>query len=246
MGSGSSASPSRRYSSSGIETGSDAVKSERLVSPKDAVAPPFSSNDHTSRRLSQLNFTADKQLEGYNGILTSKTTVVNENSENELEINFKCVQLENNSSTTPVVILANRKPRSGSQQFFNFYEIPILEKRNLCQSSDTNPASSVTYHLELDISLVGLRYDVADAIMILPENPSEEVETMAKFFHIDLDNSSYDFEADFNDFLLPFPAPFTIRKVLTCYLDLMVSHHLFSYSFFLSDCVSPSLSLSAG
>jgi sulfite reductase alpha subunit-like flavoprotein len=225
MGSGISA-PSRRYSSSGIETGSDAVNSQRIVSVNEEI--PFALNeDHTSRRLSQLNFSPAKQLEGYGGILTSKTSLINNEPiiENELEINFQCLKLENDSPSG--ASLQNRKYRSMSQHFFKFFEIPVLVKKNLSQSLDSSASSSsslpVTYHLELDISLIDLHYNVADAILILPENPLEDVEMIAKFFQFDLDdNCSYDFQADFNHFLIPFPAPFTIRQVLTCYLDLMV------------------------
>lgn len=231
MGSGISG-PSRRYSSSGIETGSDAVHSQRIPSAEEEV-PFTSTEDHNSRRFSQLNFNATKQLEGYGGILTSKTSLVNNetsNQENELEINFQCIPLLGKdliSSTPSSTSSPNRKYRSGSQHFFKFYEIPILEKKNLCQSSHPSASSasssSITYHLELDISLVDLQYHVADAVLILPENPLEEVEMVAKFFQLDLDDDcSYDFQADFTEFMIPFPAPFTIRQVLTCYLDLMV------------------------
>ena len=226
MGSGISG-PSLRYSSSGIETGSDAVHSQRI--PAAEEVPFTSTEDHNSRRFSQLNFNATKQLEGYGGILTSKTSLVNSdstNQENEPEINFQCIPLLDKASTSSTSF-PNRKYRSGSQHFFKFYEIPILEKKNLCQSSSSS--ASITYHLELDISLVDLQYHVADAILILPENPLEEVEMVAKFFQLDLDdNRSYDFQADFNEFMIPFPAPFTIRQVLTCYLDLMVRYLLCS------------------
>jgi sulfite reductase alpha subunit-like flavoprotein len=230
MGSGISA-PSRRYSSSGIETGSDAVNSQR-VSPLNEAIPFECNEDHTSRRLSQLNFSSAKQLEGYGGILTSKTSLVSNEPiiENELEINFQCLKLENDSPPSGAS-LQNRRYRSMSLHFFKFFEIPVLVKKNLGQSlvsssaSASQPSSSlpVTYHLELDISLIDLHYNVADAILILPENPLEDVEMIAKFFQFDLDdNCSYDFQADFNHFSIPFPAPFTIRQVLTCYLDLMV------------------------
>jgi sulfite reductase alpha subunit-like flavoprotein len=216
-------------SNESIDTGG-AMNAEKL----DVVAEPFADENQTSRRVSQLNFSSRKQLEGYGGIVTSKTALVGngvpcgDDDNGDSEKIVRCLKLDSTTLAsspdaaetidTNLIPKVKKKYRATAKQFLSYYEVPIIEYRNLCQATEKYS----TFHLELDISHLNIEYEVADAIQIMPENPIEEAEAIAKLFELNLDDS-YDFQGDLEDFLYPFPSPFTVKKALTCYLDLMVS-----------------------
>jgi sulfite reductase alpha subunit-like flavoprotein len=238
MGAGNSVNYSPTISVESIDTG-DAINAEKL----DQVAQPFTQENQTSRRVSQLNFSSRKQLEGYGGLATSKTALVgngapcDEENDSEMKMVVQCVKIDPTSAIPPISPCAGsvasaasvpatetnavfqhkkKKYRHTAKPFLTCLEVPLIESRNLCQTE-----KYLTLHLELDISLADIKYEVADGIQILPENPIEDVKAIATLFEWSLDDL-YDFEGDLEDFFYPFPSPFTLKKALTCYIDLMV------------------------
>lgn len=207
MGGGGSV-PTRRPSTADIDI-NDAHRADKIEPINEPV--PFSEDSqvHLSRRVSQFSFSGNR-LDGYDGVVTSQTDLVGNDEENK---QYSCIRLDENSRAASAG--AFQLSASG-RNFLSYYEVPVLEIKNLC-SSNRYP----TKHIELDISLVGIQYGVADAILILPENPTEEVELYAKLFNLNLEET-YEFQGNLDEILIPFPSPFTVKQVLTCYLDLMV------------------------
>lgn len=106
-----------------------------------------------------------------------------------------------------------------SKVFWELVEGKLIHREELRQvSSDTLSTKEITVQLPASAT-----YTPGDTVEILPENPSELVSEVAKYFNAEdsLDNL-IDFKCS-GERRLPFPTPCTLRTALTQYMDLACS-----------------------
>lgn len=85
-----------------------------------------------------------------------------------------------------------------------------------------------TYHVEFDLSQSKISYQTADNLAILPENDDLEVQRFAASQGYNLDDV-YDIlplDGQESSFKRIVPSPFSVRELLTLYLDIKVSDTL--------------------
>lgn len=167
---------------------------------------------HYSRHISQMDFDPSKKLQAVNGSLNNGYDDIEDIEEERDAIvsTFTCQFVE----ASPPRRLDYRKAVS---HLFESIEVPILTIFNLCQS----PMDYCTFHVELDLSATQIKYNVADAICICPENPASIVQEVADSLGYQLQNC-FDIIPAKENFKYPFPVPCTVLTALTRYVDLMV------------------------
>lgn len=118
----------------------------------------------------------------------------------------------------------SQKYNSSTKHFFTAPRAKIVAMRELRnQNFDRIPKQEIgsTLHVEIDLKSVGIQYQTADNLAILPENDTSVVERIARQLNYDLDEV-VDLEAapGNKEFKLLYPTPCSIRDILTLYVDI--------------------------
>lgn len=106
------------------------------------------------------------------------------------------------------------------KHFFTAPRVPVIASREL--RTNSAGATGSTKHIDLDLSACGLKYETADNLAILPENPSHLVLEVARHMGYDLDEvvQLTALAGEEEAFKAVYPSPCSVRDLLTCYLDL--------------------------
>ena len=88
----------------------------------------------------------------------------------------------------------------------------------------TQTTTLIRYAIDVLLFILGLTYITADNLAVLPENPLNEVESLATHLGYELNQSFYIepivYEGSHKDMRHHFPTPCTVKEALTRFFDI--------------------------